>query len=192
MQRFFLMAVLTAFAATPALAHIGAGPANAFTAGAAHPLGGLDHILAMVTVGLWGVLAGNRALWVWPAAFVSAMVFGFGVAALGLDMPFVEPAILASTVVLGLLVLLAVKAPLWAGALIVGAFACFHGFAHGSEAGGASLVPYAAGFVLSTILLHLAGIALGFLMQGRVGQPALRLTGGAVMIGGIAIAAGIL
>lgn len=192
MPRLFLIAAMASLAATPAFAHVGAGATNSFAAGALHPLGGLDHMLAMVTVGLWGVLAGGRALWVWPAAFVSAMIFGFGVAALGLDVPLVEPAILASTVVLGLLVLMAVKAPLWVGALVVAGFAYFHGFAHGSEAGEVSLVPYAAGFVLSTVLLHLAGIALGLLMQGRIGQPALRMAGGAIMIGGIAIAAGML
>ena len=192
MRRLLAFAVLTSMAATPALAHVGVGATDSFTAGALHPLGGLDHMLAMVTVGLWGVLAGGRALWLWPAAFVSTMIAGFGVAALGLDVPFVEPVILASAVVLGLLVLLAIKASLWAGAVIVAAFAYFHGFAHGSEAGAASLLPYAAGFVLSTIVLHLAGIALGLLMQGRIGQPALRVAGGAVMIGGLAIAAGML
>lgn len=190
MQRLLLSAALLGLAASPAMAHVGAGHTNSFASGFGHPLGGLDHILAMVTVGLWGVLAGGRALWAWPAAFVGTMIVGFAVAASGIDAPFVEPAILASSIVLGLAVMLAVKAPVWAGALIVGGFAFFHGHAHGSEAGGASLIPYAAGFAIATAALHGAGIGLGLIADGRLGRLALRGTGAAVALAGVAVAAG--
>lgn len=192
MQRLLLSFPLAALAATPALAHIGVGHTHSFASGFGHPLGGLDHILAMVTVGLWGVLAGGRAVWAWPAAFVGAMIAGFVAASAGLALPFVEPAILASSIVLGLLVMLAIRAPVGAGALIVGAFALFHGHAHGTEAEGASLVPYAAGFALATALLHLGGIGLGLSADGRFGRLALRGAGGAAYIGGVALAAGLL
>jgi urease accessory protein len=192
MQRPLLSAALLCLAASPALAHVGAGHTHSFTSGFSHPLGGLDHILAMVTVGLWGVLAGGRALWAWPAAFVGMMIVGFAMAAGGIGLPFVEPAILASGIVLGLLVVLAVKAPVAAGAAVVGAFALFHGHAHGSEAGAASLIPYAAGFAIATAALHVAGIALGLTADGRVGRLALRGAGAAVALAGVAIAGGVL
>lgn len=172
---------------SPALAHIGVGQTSSFGAGVAHPFGGLDHILAMVTVGLWGVLAGGRAVWAWPVAFVATMLAGFAVAASGLQMPFVEPAISASVIILGLLVVLAVKAPVWAGAIIVGLFAFFHGHAHGTEAAATSAIPYAAGFALATAALHLIGIALGLVADGRVGKIALRSLGGVTVLGGIAL-----
>jgi len=192
MQRLLLIFPLLALAATPALAHIGVGHTHSFAAGFAHPLGGLDHMLAMVTVGLWGVLAGGRALWAWPAAFVGAMLAGFVAASAGLDLPFVEPAILASSIALGLLVLLAVKAPLWAGAAIVASFALFHGHAHGTEAVGASLIPYAVGFAIATAALHGSGILLGLSVDGRLGRLALRGAGAAAGLGGVALAAGLL
>jgi urease accessory protein len=192
MQRLLFTFPLLAFAATPALAHIGADHTQSFASGFGHPLGGLDHILAMVTVGLWSALAGGRALWAWPAAFVGTMIAGFVAASAGLTVPFDEPAILTSSIVLGILVMLAIRAPVWNGVLIVGAFAFFHGHAHGTEAAGASLISYAAGFVLATLLLHLGGIALGLSTEGRFGQLALRGAGAAAYVGGVALAAGLL
>lgn len=178
--------------ASPALAHVGAGAVNSFSSGVGHPLGGLDHILAMVAVGLWGAVSGGRALWVWPAVFVSVMLAGFAVASAGVSVPFVEPAILASGIVLGLAVLLAVRAPVWGGAFLVGIFAFFHGHAHGSEAGGASLIPYAAGFALATAALHLTGMAFGLAPSSRWGTAFARGLGGAIAVGGFAIAGGVL
>src|SRR5215510_15119200 len=93
-----------------------------FLQGFAHPLNGTDHILAMVAIGLWGVVAGGRALWAWPAAFVSMVLVGFSAAVTGVHVPFVEPAIATSIVVLGLLIAFAVRAPLWFGAVIAGGF----------------------------------------------------------------------
>ena len=173
-----------------ALAHTGVGQANSFTSGIAHPLSGLDHILAMVAVGLWAVLAGGRAIWVWPMAFVGTMLAGFAAATLGLQMPFVEPAIWSSVIILGLFVALAVKAPVWVGAVIAGLFAFFHGHVHGTEATAAGLIPYAVGFTLATASLHAAGIGLGLSAEGAIGKLALRAMGGLTVLSGIVLIAG--
>ena len=159
---------------SPALAHTGVGQTNSFASGIAHPLNGVDHILAMVAIGLWGVLAGGRAIWVWPMTFVATMLAGFAAATLGLQMPFVEPAIWSSIIILGLLVALAAKAPVWLGAAIAGLFAFFHGHAHGAEATAVSVVPYAAGFALATAGLHAGGIGLGLFAKNAIEKDVLR------------------
>jgi urease accessory protein len=163
----------TAALTSPALAHTGVGQADSFASGIAHPLSGADHIVVMVAVGLWGALAGGRAIWAWPASFVAMMLAGFVVAACGWQMPFVEPAIWSSIVVLGLFVARAVKPPVWLGAAIVGLFALFHGHAHGVEVGAASLIPYAVGFSLATAGLHAAGITLGLFAKTAIGKIVL-------------------
>ncbi len=165
---------LTGAIASPALAHTGVGQPNSFACGIAHPLNGADHILAMVTIGLWGVVAGGRAIWIWPITFVSTMLAGFAAATLGLQVPFVEPVIWSSVIVLGVLVALPVKAPVWVGALIAGLFAFFHGHAHGAEATAISVIPYAAGFALATAGLHAAGIGLGLFAKDSIEKDALR------------------
>src|SRR5262249_33639513 len=152
---------LTGAMVSPALAHTGVGQTNSFAFGIAHPLNGADHILATVTLGLWAVVAGGRAILIWPTTFVSTMLAGFAAATFGLDVPFVEPAIWSSVIILGAFVALQVKAPVWFGAVIAGLFAFFHGHAHGAEATAVSVVPYAAGFALATAGLHAAGIGLG-------------------------------
>jgi urease accessory protein len=162
-----------------------------FFEGLAHPINGADHILAMVAIGLWGAAAGGRALWAWPAAFVVMILTGFAAAILGLRVPLVEPAILSSIVVLGLLVALAVRARLWAGIVIAGLFAFFHGHAHGTEVAGAGLMAYASGFSLTTAALHALGLAAGLLISRLTGQTLLRAAGGLVAFGGLALIAGI-
>lgn len=164
-----------------------------FAAGLAHPVSGADHILAMVAIGLWGVLAGGRALWVWPVAFVAMILVGFAAAILGLQAPLVEPAIVSSTIVLGLLVALAVRAPVWLGAAIAGLFAFFHGHVHGTEAvtAGAELIAYASGFSLATAALHAVGLGAGLLIARSAGEPLLRATGGFVALSGLALIAGL-
>src|SRR5262245_31867532 len=124
--------------------------AASFVSGFVHPLHGADHLVAMVAVGIWGALAGGRAIRVWPIAFVGTMLVGFASAAAGIAVPFVEPAILSSIVVLGLLVAFAAEAPLWLGAAILGLFAFFHGHVHGTEDAVASLSGYAADLTLAT------------------------------------------
>jgi urease accessory protein len=187
------LAAVLMLAPSTAFAHTGPGYGHGFADGFAHPFGGLDHILAMVTVGILAWQLGGRAIWLVPASFVSLMAIGgtFGMA--GEPLPWVELGIAASVVVLGTMVALGVKAPLATAMGIVGLFAIFHGYAHGSEmpldaSGGA----YAAGFIPATALLHVVGIALGFLI-GRIGdvygRPAYQLGGGLVALAGVGILA---
>ena len=162
-----------------------------FVAGLTHPVSGADHILAMVAIGLWGVIAGGRAVWAWPAAFVTMVVMGFVAAISGLHVPLVEPAIASSIVVLGLLVALAVRAPLGLGVVIAGLFAFFHGHAHGTEAttAGLGLIAYASGFSFATAGLHAVGIGAGLLIARSAGEILLRTTGGLVAVSGLAMIA---
>lgn len=149
---------------TPVLAH-GMHESGTLLAGVLHPLGGADHLLAMVAVGLLAGQIGGRASWGLPLAFLAAMLAGGAAGASGLAFPGVEPMILASIAVLGALVALALKLPIGPLVAVVAAFGAAHGWAHGSEApAGASLsdlVAYSAGFAGATAFLHLAGIALG-------------------------------
>jgi len=190
MRLILICIALTGALVSPVLAHTGVGQTDSFTSGIAHPFNGLDHILVMITVGLWGVVAGGRAIWVWPVAFVGTMLAGFAAATVGLQIPFVEPAISSSIIILGLLVALAVKAPVWLGAAITGLFAFFHGHVHGTEAVSGSLIPYAAGFAIATAGLLAAGIWLGLFAERSIGKVALRAAGGLTVLGGIALIAG--
>jgi urease accessory protein len=190
MRLILICIALTGALVSPALAHTGVGQTDSFASGIAHPLSGLDHILDMVAVGLWAVLAGGRAIWVWPMTFVGTMLAGFAAATLGLQMPYVEPAIWSSIIILGLLLALAIKAPVWLGAAMTGLFAFFHGHVHGTEAVSGSLIPYAAGFALATAGLLAAGIWLGFFAERSFGKVALRAAGGLTVLGGIALIAG--
>lgn len=182
-----------ALTATPALAHLHPGEHGSFAAGFSHPLFGADHILAMVAVGLWAWQIGGRAVYIVPAAFVGTMLLGFALALAGMPLPFVEPAILASVVALGLLVALAVRLPVAGSAAVVAAFALFHGHAHGGEIGAATEFAYGAGFALATALLHAAGIALGYGL-GRLassrGQTLTRVLGGLTALAGAALVLG--
>jgi urease accessory protein len=175
---------------TAASAHVGIGSTASFTAGIAHPLGGLDHVTVMIAVGLWAALKGGRALWAWPAAFVGVMLAGAALGMAHVAVPFVEPGILASVVVLGLLIALAVDAPIWLGAVIVGAFAIFHGHAHGSEVpDNASGLEFMAGFALATAGLHLSGLAAGVALSRAQWTLLVRAAGAACALTGIALAA---
>jgi urease accessory protein len=192
MRRLSLTLAALALTTTPALAHLDPGAHGSFAAGFSHPLFGLDHVLAMVTVGLWGALIGGRALWLVPAAFVAAMIAGFLASVTALPLPMVEPVILASVVVMGLLVAIALPVPISVGLALVAGFGFFHGHAHGSEIGTAGLAAYGTGFVVATSLLHLAGIALGRgLLRGigpAAGRTGIRIAGVAAAAGGVALA----
>jgi urease accessory protein len=174
-----------------AFAHVGIGSTASFTAGFEHPLSGLDHMAVMIAVGLWAALKGGRALWIWPASFVGVMLIGGLLGMAHVPVPFVEPGILASVVVLGLLVALAAGLPVWLGAVIVGIFALLHGHAHGTEVaetvGGAE---YMAGFALATAGLHFLGIAVAFGFARAQMRSMVRLAGAACVVLGIALAAG--
>ena len=180
----------TLLSAEPALAHTGAGSAAGFAAGFAHPLLGIDHVLAMGAVGLWAGLVSARALWAWPLAFLGVMIGGAVLAWSGSPLPGVEAMIALSLVGLGLAA--AARAPLSVaiGALGVGCFALFHGFAHGAEAPAGSMAGYGAGFVTATALLHACGIGLG-LAAARAGVFWLaRGAGGAVAAAGLVLLVG--
>src|SRR5438876_5599961 len=139
---------------TAAFAHPGIGDAHGFVAGFAHPLGGLDHILAMVTVGIFAWQLGGRALWLVPASFVLAMAAGGALGMAGLAVPFVEVGIAVSVIVLGAMVALGTKAPLPIAMALAALFAVFHGHAHGSEMPlDAGSIVYGAGFLLASALL---------------------------------------
>ncbi|RBI86183.1 protein hupE [Rhodosalinus halophilus] len=189
-MRRLIAALPLTLAAGPALAHVAPLEHNSFLAGATHPIFGADHVLAMVAVGLWAGMLGGRALWAVPAAFVGVMVLGFALALGGLALPLVEPAILASVVVLGLVVALGLRLPTVAGAALVGAFALFHGHAHGAEMGAAGALPYLAGFAATTAALHVLGLILGVALL-RAGRAAPHVAGGLVAAAGAALAAGV-
>jgi urease accessory protein len=175
----------------PALAHTGEGVAGGFVSGLQHPVFGLDHLVAMVAVGLWGAFLGAPAIWVLPLAFPLVMAAGAALGIVGLPLPAVEMGIAASALVLGLMVAMAAKPPLWVAAGIVGLFAVFHGHAHGMELPeSANPFAYAAGFVISTGLLHAAGIAFGLLTGSQLGRIAVRGMGAAIAILGVAFLSG--
>jgi urease accessory protein len=155
-----------------------------FISGFMHPLTGLDHIVAMVAVGLWGVFLGKPAIWVLPIIFPLVMAFGGALGVVGVDIPAIETGIALSGVVLGLAVAFAIKPPLWIAGIIVGAFAIFHGHAHGTELPNAtSPLVFSIGFVTATGLLHLAGIAFGELTRWSWGEKVVRAAG--IIIAGI-------
>ena len=175
----------------PALAHAhtGAGPAHGFFEGLEHPVHGLDHLLAMIAVGLWAAQLGGRATWAVPASFVGVMALGGLLGAAGWHLPMVETGVLASVFLLGLLIAFAVRLPIGAGAALVAVFALFHGFAHGAEMPqSASHTLYAGGFILATVALHLVGLGLGLAMKNVSFAPALRVAGALVILSGALLA----
>lgn len=185
-------ATLTVLCATPAAAHVGAGEAHGLVHGLAHPIGGLDHVLAMVAVGLLAAGLGGRAIWMVPAAFLGMMAVGGALGMAQMPLPHVELGIAASVIVLGLAVALRLPMPTTAAMALVGFFAIFHGFAHGAEMPvDASGAGYAAGFLLATAFLHGIGVALG-LAIGRIGAGpnVSQLGGAAVSLAGVALIGG--
>ena len=186
MRRAAVVALLTLFTVSSAAAHTGEGLAGGFGGGFVHPLLGPDHIAAMLAVGLWGTFLGAPALWLLPVAFPLVMAMGGVLGILGVPLPGIEIGIAVSAVVLGLMVALAAKPHIAVAAILVGAFAIFHGHAHGTELpAGANALAYALGFVVATGLLHLAGIGFGLLAQYPGGRVAVRAAGGAIAFAGL-------
>lgn len=179
----FLLPLLALFCSLTALhAHPGHDAAYDFTPGIGHPFSGLDHILAMVAIGLWAAQIGGRAFWAVPATFIGAMTLGSVLGMLGVTLPFIETGILVSVFLLGLLISLAVRMPLYATAPLVAAFAICHGYAHGAEApDNASGLVYAIGFILATAALHGIGMGLGVLIQ-RLANPVFVRAGGVAIM----------
>jgi urease accessory protein len=188
----FMLAVF-AGATSVAYAHGGVGLSAGFSGGFFHPLSGLDHIAAMVAVGLWGAFLGRPAIWVLPIVFPLVMVGGGILGMLGVPFPAVEFGIAASAIVLGLMVTLAVRPPIWVAAIIVGTFATFHGYAHGAELpAAADPLAYSAGFVIATGTLHLLGIAFGLLTEWPAGRIAVRVGGGLITLLGVGFLTGVI
>lgn len=188
-----LVAALLATAPLWAQAHseAGAGIGGGLLAGMLHPLLGLDHLVAMVAVGLWGAFLGAPALWLLPVVFPLVMAAGAVLGMAQVPLPAVEVGIAVSGIVLGLMVALAARPPLPAAALIVGAFAIFHGHAHGAELpAAANSLAYSLGFVVSTGALHVAGIGLGLLVRWPAGRWAVRATGLLIAVVGLAYLVG--
>lgn len=178
-----LMAVMVGLL-TPALAlaHIGQGDiSGGFVSGFAHPILGLDHVVAMVAVGLWGAQLGSPAIWVLPVTFPLVMAFGGVLGGLDTPIPGIEIGIAASAIALGLMVTFAARPPLWIAGLLVGLFAIFHGYAHGAELPeSANPLAFSMGFVIATGSLHVIGILIGLINRWPWGMRSLR-TGGAVI-----------
>ena len=197
-KRLAAAALILGATVAPAFAHLDPAEHGSFMAGVSHPLFGLDHILAMVAVGLWAALLAQtgdrRAVWLVPTAFVGTMTAGFAVALGGFGLPFVEPVIAASVVVIGLLALVALQVPTVVGMVMVGFFAFFHGYAHGGELGEAGALAFCVGFAISTALLHGLGVGVGLGMGRIAGGPAgrwvTRIAGGLTALGGLWLVAG--
>ena len=167
-------------------AHVGVGPTSGLLSGFTHPVTGLDHLCAMVAVGLWAAQCGGRAIWLVPAVFVAVMAVGGTLGMAAVSIPFVEPGIIASVMVLGLLIAAALRLPLVASALLVGLFALFHGHAHGTEMPAtAAGLAYAVGFIAATACLHLFGIGLGLGAQRWGSAQLVRFAGGAIVACGL-------
>lgn len=163
-------------------AHSEAG-SGGFSSGFLHPLHGLDHMAAMIAVGLWGAYLGAPAVWLLPVTFPVVMALGGSLGIMGVPLPSVETGIALSAILLGLMVAFAARPPIWLAGMIVGFFAIFHGHAHGTELPAASnAFAYAAGFVISTGLLHLCGIGFGLLSRYPWGCVAIRAGGGGIAV----------
>lgn len=174
-------------------AHGAHGEGGGFIAGLMHPLLGMDHIVAMVAVGLWGAFLGRPAMWVLPIVFPMVMALAAALGVIGMPLVGVETGIAMSAVVLGCLIALAAKPPLWVAALVVGAFAVFHGYAHGTELpAAANPAAYTVGFVISTGLLHAAGILFGLLILLPKGALLVRGGGGLIGLAGVGFLTGAL
>jgi len=195
--RILSLGVITiALSSSMASAHVGLGDAHDALHGFVHPLTGIDHILAMVTIGLLAAHLGGRAIWAVPLSFVSMMLAGGIIGMSGIEIPYSEVGIGMSIVALGAALALSVRLPVALAMAMAGFFAIFHGFAHGAEMPeDASGLSFAIGFVVATSLLHVAGIASGMSIARiarEFNDKALRLCGGAIALAGVAILSGVI
>jgi urease accessory protein len=176
--------------AVPSLAHahVGIGETSGFLHGVSHPLTGIDHLCAMIAVGIWAAQTGGRAIWAVPLAFVSIMLLGGALGMAGVHFSFAETGVAISVLMLGVLIAAAVRLSLPASILIVGLFALCHGHAHGAEMPAtASALGYAGGFALTTTLLHVTGISLGVGIEKIASARFVRFAGGAIAAFGIVL-----
>lgn len=195
-MRFLTVFAAALLVATAAEAHTGVGDASGLSHGFFHPLGGLDHILAMVGVGLLGFVIGGRALWLVPASFIAMMAVGGALGVAGVGLPFVETGIALSIVVIGAALAFGTKVPVALAMALAGGFAVFHGHAHGTEMPlAASGLTYGLGFMAATALLHGLGIGAGFAVSKAAGEAtrrAARVGGALISLSGLAILTGVL
>jgi urease accessory protein len=189
-----LLALVLVLVPTAAFAHTGHGDASGLVYGFMHPVGGLDHVLAMVAVGIFAFVLGGRALFLVPLAFVGMMAVGFALGISGTALPFVELAIAVSSIVIGAAAALGRPMHTALAMSLVGAFAIFHGHAHGAEMPvNASGLEYALGFIVATALLHLVGVAAAVgtaQVTGTYGKPLARVASAAFALGGVGLLAG--
>lgn len=183
----FLVLAALLLVSGPAAAHTEVGVPGGLLSGFLHPLTGLDHLVAMVAVGLWGAQLGKPGIWVLPICFPVVMALGGVLGIVGVPLPATELVVALSALVLGFAVALALRVPFWAAAVVVGVFAIFHGYAHGSEMPGASnALAYGVGFVVATGLLHALGVLTGALTRWPAGAQAVRALGAAIAgLGGV-------
>ena len=194
MRRFaIVLTTLSLLAISPAaFAHPGHLAGSGFATGLLHPFTGMDHLLAMIAVGLWAAQRGGRHLFVIPASFVVMMALGGLVGASGIALPLVQPGILGSLIVFGLLIALDARMPLAAGMAVIGSFALFHGYAHAVEMPAqAHLAVFGSGMLLSSIALHLVGIGAGRLGKAQFNQVVLRAMGGLIVLAGLVFFTGV-
>jgi urease accessory protein len=181
-----LVAMVAWMAAGPALAHTGTGLPGGFISGFLHPLSGFDHLLAMVSVGIWGAFLGRPLIIALPVIFPTVMAVGGALGMANVPLPRVEIGIAISVLVMGGVIAFALRAPVWLACLIVGVFAIFHGYAHGKELpSAADPIGYSVGFVLATGLLHVAGIGIGLLNNRPGGVIATRGMGALIALTGV-------
>ncbi len=175
-----------------AFAHVAQGDiGGGLVSGFLHPILGLDHVVAMIAVGMWGAQLGAPAIWVLPVTFPVVMALGGVLGAMGLPIPFIEIGIAVSAIMLGAMVAFAARPPLWVAGILVGLFAIFHGYAHGAELPeSANAIAFSIGFVVATGLLHAVGILFGAANRWRSGATALRAGGAAISAAGVYFLAG--
>jgi urease accessory protein len=172
--------------ACPAMAHVQKGEGAGFLTGLLHPISGLDHVLAMLAVGLWGAQLGSPAIWMLPVAFPLVMALGGMLGLMGIPLPGVEIGIAVSGILLGAAVMLELRPRLALAAGVVAFFAIFHGHAHGTELPpGQSALLYSLGFVLATGMLHAAGIGIGEARRLPAGRTMVRAAGALIAMGGV-------
>ena len=184
--RWFSLLLTCFLYAQSAYAHVNKGEGVSFLSGLKHPVSGLDHVVAMIAVGLWGAQLGAPAIWVLPVAFPMVMAFGGMLGLLGVPLPGIEFGIAASAILLGAAVLMELRPPIALAAVLVGFFAIFHGYAHGHELpAGESGLLYSMGFVIATGCLHGVGITIGVVHRWNWGKLALRVAGAAIALTGL-------
>ena len=184
----FVAVLLAVLAALPAFAHTGGAIGAGLASGLAHPFSGLDHLLAMIAVGLWAGQTGGRAVWLLPIAFPAAMALGAVAGASGTELPAVEIGLALSVLTLGTLVAFAARLPALGGAALAASFAVLHGHAHGAEVPmAADPLAYGAAFILATVLLHLIGIGLGLALRLPLAARLVRVGGAAIAVAGVGL-----